>query len=92
MTENTAEARPLPHTLPEYQGFTRQMQEVIKHFTGYKVWTSDAGSLYATRVRDLTVPEREAGLAQTIAADKPLALADAITEQMRMASEVAASS
>lgn len=91
MTENAVEAgRPIPNTSPEYVGFTRKLQEVVRQMTGYKVWNSGSGALYATRTRDLTDDERAAGLAQTISADTPLGMSEAITEQLRKASELAA--
>lgn len=92
MTGNARTSAPRPplNTLPEYAGFTRNLQDVIQHLTGYRVWTSDAGALYATRTRDLTKTEQAAGIARTIGADGPLDLADAITEQLHKATAAAA--
>lgn len=52
-------------------------------FPGWIVWRSDAGRWYATRSRDLTDAQLEAGYAMTVAADDSPGLCDLLREQRR---------
>jgi hypothetical protein len=51
-------------------------------FPGWSVWRSDAGRWYATRSRDLTDAQLEAGHAMTLAADDAPGLCDLLRDQL----------
>lgn len=59
----------LQHHLDRARRFNGDLQHVIKVLTGWRVWHSDAGSLYASRPAPLSQREIDAGLAATLAAD-----------------------
>lgn len=62
---------------------TRQLKGVIRELTGWSVWCSDSGALYATRGCDLSEDETDAGLAQTVADDDARKLVEKIHDQVR---------
>ncbi|MBA9007368.1 MULTISPECIES: hypothetical protein [Thermomonospora] len=49
--------------------FTDLKAAIEAEFPGWTVWRSDAGRWYATRTRDLTDAQLQAGYAMTVAAD-----------------------
>lgn len=92
MTDNAAVAQQPPTATLEgadeqARTFNRQLREVITAFTGWNVWHSDTGSLYATLQRRLKDDEIEAGLSATVAADSPAELIDLIHQQNQLALE-----
>ncbi|HEY7486967.1 MAG TPA: hypothetical protein VH912_21080 [Streptosporangiaceae bacterium] len=56
-------------------------------FPGWLVWRSDAGRWYATRTRDLTDAQLQAGYAMTVAADDSAGLRELLRDQQRRDSE-----
>ena len=66
---------------------TMQLKSVIRELTGWSVWVSDAGALYATRPRDLSKKELAADLAQTVAGDNARDLIEKIHDQTRHMAE-----
>ncbi|WP_378251565.1 hypothetical protein [Actinomadura gamaensis] len=50
------------------------LKNVLWGLTGYQVWHSDAGVLYAVRSTPLSDAELNAGLSQTLVADDPHAM------------------
>lgn len=50
---------------------------------GWTVWTSDAGRMWATRLKPLTAEEFDAGCSRTIDADTPDQLAEVIAHEDR---------
>lgn len=58
-----------------------------EEFPGWIVWRSDAGRWYATRTRDLTDAQLQAGYAMTVAADDAPGLRGLLQEQARAGRE-----
>lgn len=54
---------------------------IQEEFPGWLVWRSDAGRWYATRSRDLTDAQLQAGHAMTVAADDREGLRDLLLGQ-----------
>jgi hypothetical protein len=89
MTENAVKEQGTPAPA-DLTGADHQAQQLIQHLqlmlrelTGWRVWASDSGALYATRTTDLTKDEMSDGLEMTVAADDPRDLLEQIREQLR---------
>lgn len=68
--------------------FNGDLQHVIKLLTGWKVWHSDAGNLYASRPNPLSQREIDAGLAATLAADDADELVHRIRRDLSLTAEL----
>jgi hypothetical protein len=66
-------------TMGDFDDLKAAIQE---EFPGWLVWRSDAGRWYATRSRDLTDAQLQAGHAMTVAADDSAGLCDLLLGQM----------
>jgi hypothetical protein len=65
-------------TMRDFQDLKAAIEE---EFPGWLVWRSDAGRWYATRSRDLTDAQLQAGHAMTVAADDSVGLRDLLFGQ-----------
>ncbi|MGI5169839.1 hypothetical protein ACQEU3_46535 [Spirillospora sp. CA-253888] len=83
MTDNTAPQNTRPST--------HWQQELLAEVGGgWKIWTSDADSVYATRTRTLSGEELSADLHQTVAADDRDELAAKLRQQHQKENDLAA--
>jgi len=91
MTENAIKEQPTPQpadlSSADYQAqqLIKSLQLMLRDLTGWTVWASDSGAVYATRTRDLTKDELRAGLEMTIADEDPREVLAKIKQQMRKA-------
>lgn len=96
MTENavTAESAPAPADLSDAdqtaQRLIKALQVMLRDLTGWRVWASDSGALYATRDTDLSAHELAAGLEMTLSDEDPRELLAKIKADIRKTAKYAA--
>lgn len=87
--QDTATAATFTDADRKAQEFIKNLQAVIKNLTGWRVWTSDGGALYATRP-PLSPVELDADFARTVAADDPRELVERIQAELGKSAALAA--
>lgn len=68
--------------------FNQQLREVALALTGWRIWHSSSGDLYATRNNDITEDEIAAGLEMTVAASSSVELVGLIKRQNKRADDI----